>query len=160
MVFFSYLTFTRYYNTNYIIINPIFFFGCGQILFYFIFSYYVQKKVIDKNIFLILFLFLLSPPIILALERGNNDLTIFFLFIIGFFSSSFLRGLFLGIATALKVYPIFLFIVYFLLKKINKSFLLGLLITSPLILFTLLQINIYIGNTSVSFSSSFEYSFT
>ena len=74
---------------------------------------------------------------------------------IGFLNSSFIRGLLLGIATALKVYPIFLIIIYFLINKLNRSFLFGLLLTSPLILFTMLQLNIYIGNTGISYSANF-----
>ena len=137
------------------LINPVTFFGYSQILFYFIYAYYAQSKVTNIGILIILFCLLFSPPLLLALERGNNDLTIFFLIMIGFLSSSFIRGLLLGIAIALKVYPVFLIIIYFLLNKLNRSFLFGLLLTSPLILFTMLQLNIYIGNTEVSFSGNF-----
>ena len=137
------------------LINPVALFGYGQMLLYFIYVYYVQSVVTNKGILIILFCLLFSPPLLLALERGNNDLTIFFLIIIGFLNSSFIRGLLLGIATALKVYPIFLIIIYFLLNKLNRSFFFGLLITSPLILFTMLQLDIYIGNTEISFSANF-----
>ena len=137
------------------LINPVTFFGYSQILFYFIYAYYAQSKVTNIGILIILFCLLFSPPLLLALERGNNDLTIFFLIMIGFLSSSFIRGLLLGIAIALKVYPVFLIIIYFLINKLNRSFLFGLLLTSPLILFTMLQLNIYIGNTEVSFSGNF-----
>ena len=136
-------------------INPVLFFGYSQILFFFLYVYYLQSKIFNYETLIVLLIILFSPPILLLLERGNNDLIIFFLITISISSSSFLRGFLLGLATALKVYPIILFIVYFLFKKVNKNFIFGVLITLPLIIYTFLHLKIYIGNTAMSFSANF-----
>ena len=78
------------------------------------------------------FPFLFSPPVVLAMERCNNDLLMFFLVVLGVFvgrgwESCFKRWfggcLFLG-ATLLKLFPVFSF--YFFLRDNWKTSLLYL----------------------------------
>ena len=63
------------------------------------------------------FLFILSPPVLLALERCNNDLLMFFLIVLGIWIGrktvgklpNFLCGVLILCATFLKVFPVFAF---------------------------------------------------
>ena len=79
------------------------------------------------------FLFIFSPPVILALERCNNDLFIFFLIVlavwIGKSSASriqnWVAGSLLFLATVLKVFPVFAF--YMFLRRSWKDTLMILL---------------------------------
>ena len=94
------------------------------------------------------------------LERGNMDCIVFFLLFFSFLSKNYLSGFLIGIAASLKVYPIFILPFYFFFKKFNKSFFIGFTITLPLIFWTFLQLNTLIGQTPISFSTSFGiYSF-
>lgn len=63
------------------------------------------------------FLFILSPPVLLALERSNNDLLMFFLIVLGIWIGrktvgrlqNLLCGVLILCATFLKVFPVFAF---------------------------------------------------
>ena len=132
---------------------PHIFLGNIQIIIYLfttiaVFSYFKQIKFI--NLFIIL-----SPPIFLLFDRGNNDLIIFLLILISIYTNSFLSGVIIGLAAALKIYPLFLFLIFLYIKKKKSFFLIGFLITLPLIYFSFSDLYIYITSTSISFSSSF-----
>ena len=132
---------------------PHIFLGNIQIIIYLfttiaVFSYFKQIKFI--NLFIIL-----SPPIFLLFDRGNNDLIIFLLILISIYTNSFLSGVIIGVAAALKIYPLFLFLIFLYIKKKKSFFLIGFLITLPLIYFSFSDLYIYITSTSISFSSSF-----
>ena len=132
---------------------PHIFLGNVQLIIYLfitiaIFSYFKQIKFI--NLFIIL-----SPPIFLLFDRGNNDLIIFLLILISIYTNSFLSGMIIGVAAALKIYPLFLFLIFLYIKKKKSFFLIGFLITLPLIYFSFSDLYIYVTSTSISFSSSF-----
>lgn len=134
-------------------INPINLFGYSQIFFYTVISIYFLFKV--KKNFLIYFFIFFSPPVFLIFDRGNNDMFIFFLICLSALNKKIISGLLIGIASALKVYPLFLVPIIFILKKDKLYFTIGIITSLPIIIFTFLQINIFIENTSISFSSSF-----
>lgn len=133
--------------------NPINLFGYFQILFYTVISIYFLLKV--KKNFLINFFIFFSPPIFLIFDRGNNDMFIFFLIYLSILNKKIISGLLIGVASALKVYPLFLVPIIFILRKDKLYFTIGFIISLPIVIFTFLQINIFIENTSISFSSSF-----
>ena len=138
--------------------NPAIIIGVIQLFIYILFAKIILLQT-KKNFYLYLFM-LFSPPMLLMLERGNMDCIIFFLLFFSFLSKNYLSGFLLGLAASLKVYPIFILPFYFFFKKLNKSFFIGFIITLPLILWTFFQLNILIGQTPISFSTSFGiYSF-
>ena len=94
---------------------------------------------------------------ILMLERGNNDLSIFFILFLSIISRNYLSGLLLGLAISLKIFPIVLLPAFVILNKVNKKFILGFLVTVPLIIWALFNIKTSITNTDVvaSFGASF-----
>jgi len=91
------------------------------------------------------------------MERGNNDLSIFFILFLSIISRNYLSGLLLGLAISLKIFPIVLVPAFIILNKVNKKFLLGFLTTIPFIIWALLNIKTSITNTDVvaSFNASF-----
>ena len=84
----------------------------------------------DYRYWYLCFLFIFSPPILLAMERCNNDLLMFFLIVTGIWIGrnsvskvqNWLCGTLLLIATILKVFPVFAYII-FLKKNWKSSFL-------------------------------------
>lgn len=138
--------------------NPVIILGISQLIIYIFFAKIILLQV-KENFYLYLFI-LFSPPILLMLERGNMDCIVFFLLLFSFLSKNYLSGVLIGIAASLKVYPIFILPFYFFFKKFNKKFFIGFAMTLPLIFWTFLQLNTLIGQTPISFSTSFGiYSF-
>lgn len=138
--------------------NPVIILGITQLIIYTLFAKLILLQT-KENFYIYLFV-LFSPPILLMLERGNMDCIVFFLLFFSFLSKNYLSGFLIGIAASLKVYPIFVLPFYFFFKKFNKSFFIGFTITLPLIFWTFLQLNTLIGQTPISFSTSFGiYSF-
>jgi len=135
--------------------NPVYLFGTFQIIIYLIFSKIILFK--NKSFNYIYFLVLFSPVMILMLERGNNDLSIFFILFLSIISRNYLSGLLLGLAISLKIFPIVLLPAFVILNKVNKKFILGFLVTVPLIIWALFNIKTSITNTDVvaSFGASF-----
>ena len=138
--------------------NPANILGILQLFLYILFSKII---LLQTNKYFYIYLFILfSPPILLMLERGNMDSTIFFLLLLSFISNNYISGFLIGLAASLKVYPIFILPFYFFFQKFNKSFFIGFILTLPLIFWTFLQLNTLIGQTPISFSTSFGvYSF-
>ena len=105
-------------------------------------------------------IFLFSPPTLLAIERGNTDAAVFFLTFVPllvFSSSKLLQGFFLGLATALKIFPVFGYLA-FLRKRphiLPKSLVLGALLAAPLLISTALDIPRYIQTTARGFGASY-----
>ena len=128
-------------------------FGYMQIFIYLSFAVFYLVRV--KKNFLLNSLIIFSPPIFLIFDRGNNDLLIFFLIYLSIYSQRGVSGFLIGLAAALKIYPLFLAPFIFFYSKGKFYFLFGFLLTLPLIIFSFSQLNIFIGNTSISFSSSF-----
>ena len=135
--------------------NPVYIFGILQIIIYLVFSKIILIK--NKSFFFLYFLVLFSPTMILMMERGNNDLSIFFILFLSIISRNYLSGLLLGLAISLKIFPIVLVPAFIILNKVNKKFLLGFLTTIPFIIWALLNIKTSITNTDVvaSFHASF-----
>lgn len=135
--------------------NPVYLFGIFQIIIYLIFSKIILIK--NKSFNYLYFLVLFSPVMILMLERGNNDLSIFFILFLSIISRNYLSGLLLGLAISLKIFPIVLLPAFIILNKVNKKFILGFLVTVPLIIWALFNIKTSIANTDVvaSFGASF-----
>ena len=135
--------------------NPVYLFGTFQIIIYLIFSKIILFN--NKSFNYIYFLVLFSPVMILMLERGNNDLSIFFILFLSIISRNYLSGLLLGLAISLKIFPIVLLPAFVILNKVNKKFILGFLVTVPLIIWALFNIKTSITNTDVvaSFGASF-----
>lgn len=133
--------------------DPYKLFGYGQIFIYFSFlgSYLIKIK---KN-FLLTSLVVFSPPILLIFDRGNNDLFIFFLVFLSIYKEKIISGFLFGLASALKIYPLFLFPFILFYKRDKKKFIIGFLFTIPIIIISFSQLNIFLGNTAISFSSSF-----
>ena len=99
----------------------------SALLFYFVFFKFITiKKFQDLFIYILV---ILSPPVMLAIERGNADLFIFFLcfaflylirkknLILNFFSY-----ILIFISSLLKFYPIFLVFIFFKRNFWNKIF--------------------------------------
>jgi len=138
--------------------NPVIIMGVIQLFIYILFAKIILLQT-NKNFYLYFFI-LFSPPLLLMMERGNMDCFIFFLLFTSILTKNYSSGFLLGLAASLKVYPIFILPFYFFFKKFNKKFFIGFIITLPLILWTFLQLNILIGQTPISFSTSFGiYSF-
>jgi len=138
--------------------NPAIIMGVIQLFIYILFAKIILLQT-NKNFYLYFFI-LFSPPLLLMMERGNMDCFIFFLLFTSILTKNYSSGFLLGLAASLKVYPIFILPFYFFFKKFNKKFFIGFIITLPLILWTFFQLNILIGTTPISFSTSFGiYSF-
>lgn len=99
-----------------------------------------------------------SPVSLLLIERGNIDAIAFSILFISLIltSSLFLRVVFIGMASCIKLFPIVSFLVFFR-KKIytNTQFYLGLLIILPLLLSAFSSIQHSINSTSYGFGVSF-----
>ena len=133
--------------------TPHTFLGNSQLIIYLFITiaiFFCFKEIKIINLFIIL-----SPPIFLLFDRGNNDLIIFLLILISIYTNSLLSGVIIGIAAALKIYPLFLFLIFLYIRKKRYSFLIGFLITLPLIYISFNDLYIYVTSTSISFSSSF-----
>jgi hypothetical protein len=115
-----------------------------------IYSYKINYKLFP--------LILFSPVTLFAIERGNIEAITFSVLFIPLLltSSLFVQSFFIGIASAIKVFPIIGYIALLKskLKDIYKIFL-GGAIALPLIVYTLLYIPKYINNTLYGFYSSF-----
>ena len=103
--------------------------------------------------FLISAILLLSPAVMLGVERGNNDLIIFILLVLAvFFLNHKIRALdyvayfFLLLASMLKLYPIASFLVFVRIIKNNKKFW----------IFTLFSLSFFAAYTLLSLSD-FQY---
>jgi len=119
----------------------------------------------SKKEFFIYFLAMLSPPAMLAVERGNTDLFIFFLCFLYIFllrKSNFFLSIFsyilILLSSLLKFYPIFLVFLFFKKNLLNKIFsILIFFIFFIYILFNLTDIYLIKDNTHESFFFSYGY---
>lgn len=113
-----------------------------------------------KYNYLMLPILLFSPITLLAIERGNNDATTFFFTFIAFilpFNSKPIQALMLGIASSLKIFPIFAFFAFLVSSKNHrtKATLIGCIITVPLMILSFSEIPAIIENTSYGFGVSY-----
>jgi hypothetical protein len=105
-------------------------------------------------------LFLFSPISLLAIERGNIDAsTFFFTFvpILAFGFSRTLQSLFIGMASALKVFPILGYLAFAQRRPpfFAKEAALGVVLAAPLIIFSFRNIHAMLDGTSRGFNISY-----
>ena len=99
-----------------------------------------------------------SPVSLLLIERGNIDAIAFSILFLSLIltSSIFLRVIFIGIASSIKLFPIVSFLTMYKKKNYDtKQFFMGLLLVLPLIFYAFLQIQYIISSTSYGFGASF-----
>lgn len=97
--------------------------------------------------------FLFSPITLLAVERGNTDAATFFVVFVPllfFASSGFIQGLFLGLASSLKIYPVFGYVAFIRRRwgVVDKGVVLGFLVAAPLMIVSALEIPRILAGTS------------
>jgi hypothetical protein len=103
-----------------------------------------------------------NPIVLLAVERGNTDAMVFSLIFIPlllFRKSVFFRIFFLGLATAFKIFPVFAYIALTLFhrRKNLLSAMLGVGLSAPLVVFTMLQLPKIIAGTPKGFSYAYGF---
>ena len=132
-----------------------------NIIFLFIVVSFFNQSNYFKNYFLVFFI--ISLPVILAIERANSDILIFFMmYLISKYKNLFLSHILIIFSTLCKFYPI-CFGVIFLFQKIVKKIFLNISITAFFfILFLIHQYEnlIQIFNNSAQFSGSGVYQFS
>ena len=158
--------FDRLFNLPYIWIpivsfinldNEIFF---NLVIFLFIFFYcYSVLKIINllncNYKILISIMLIFSSSSMLLIERGNTDMLIFPLILYSALIPNFLKSSgFIFLATILKVYPIFAFIINF---KDKKKFLLSVLFSILAFLTFFKEIKFFYSNTSAENDVSFTF---
>jgi hypothetical protein len=105
-------------------------------------------------------LFLFSPISLLAIERGNIDASTFFVTfvpLLAFSSSRSLQSFFIGLASALKVFPILGYVAFIRRRPpfLAKEVLLGAVLATPLIILAFWNIGAMLAGTSRGFSISY-----
>jgi len=103
-----------------------------------------------------------NPIVLLAVERGNTDAMVFsliFMPLLLFRKSVFFRIFSLGIATAFKIFPIFAYLALMLFhrRKNLLSAMLGVGLSAPLVIFTMLQLPAIIAGTPKGFSYAYGF---
>ena len=106
-------------------------------------------------------LLIFNPVLLLAIERGNTDALLFSLIFIPLliFKSNALRVFFLGLATSLKIFPVFAYVAWsWLCRKRNlNSVLLGVGFSLPLVIASLIQLQNIIANTPKGFGYAYGF---
>ena len=97
-----------------------FYFYIFPLIINFIFIFYIVRSINPKKIldYLLLLLILISPPILLILERVNIDILIFLgILLIVYFNKSFINFLLILILSLIKYYPLTLIVNFFIERK-------------------------------------------
>ena len=97
-----------------------FYFYILPLIMNFIFIFYLVRSINPKKIldYLLLLLILISPPVLLILERGNLDILIFLgILLIVYFNKSFVNIIVILILSLIKYYPFALIINFFIGKE-------------------------------------------
>ena len=84
------------------------------------------------------FLLCLSPPILLAIERGSTNILVFLLMLAGVWRAAMPGGVALGLAAALKFFPAVGIVIVAL--RANYKFLVGVALAAPLIVWAFMQL--------------------
>jgi hypothetical protein len=119
------------------IVVILFFIGIG--IFWF-------SKKFDNLTYFILFIVILSPPVMLGVERSNIELIIFFILSLSLFTNSYssISALFIFVfAAILKLHPVFGFL-YLLKEHKRKFWILFLTASGIFLLYALLSISDFI----------------
>jgi Glycosyltransferase family 87 len=104
-----------------------------------------------------------NPVVLLTVERGNTDALIFSLIFIPlllFRRSDFLRVLFLGLASALKIFPIIAYLALAMFRN-SKSLIgvvFGIIFSAPLVIYSIFQLPQIMANTPKGFGYAYGFS--
>ena len=152
LLHFPFLEFKKFYQLYFpLIINILFLFV--------ILSFFTQTNSF-KSYFLVFFV--ISLPVILAIERANTDILIFLMmYLISKYKNLFINHILIIFSTLLKFYPI-CFGVVLLFHKIIKKIFINILIVALFLIFFLIHQHenlILIFNNSAQFSGSGPYQF-
>ncbi len=120
-------------------LDPVLVVGYGQILALAGAALITVRRLKHTGERWLLIALLCSPPIVLLLERGNSDTLIFLLCLLSLRGHSVGRGIAIGLAAALKLYPLVWFLPLWGLTGKRAPLVLGLSLTAPLWGWTLLQ---------------------
>ncbi len=107
--------------------------------------------------------FAFSPVTLLAIERGNVDATVFFLMfapMLIFRRGTLIISAFIGLAGALKIFPLsaYLVLAFPKFKEKRTASLLGLIIAAPLILISISELPTILAETTQGFNVSYGLS--
>lgn len=100
------------------------------------------------------FLVFFSPPALLLLERGNTDGVVMLLTLFALWRGAFAGGAALGLAVALKIFPLF-GIAAALLHPTWRRGLAGLVVAAPLSVWSLRQTSAMVAATPGAYSTAF-----
>jgi len=114
--------------------DPVLFFGIAQLVAFFGLGLWLSRQ---KEGYLA-FLLCISPPILIAIERGSTNIFVFLLMLFGVWRASVLGGAALGFATALKFFPAAAIGIVAL--KANYRFAVGVALVAPLIVWAFMQL--------------------
>ena len=151
------IPFVETFNKFYFIIFPIL---INLLFIYVVINFFEFKNLIE---YFLIFVFIFSPSLILAIERANIDIIIFLLTIfIAYNKKIFLNYLFIIFAALSKFYPITLISVFLFEKNLKKIILNSLFVftvISVIYFFQLNEIN-KIFNNSQQFKAGGIYNFS
>ena len=134
--------------------DPYVLFGFGQ----YIILLYIYQRVISRiseiKPLLYVSAICFSPPVLLLLERGNNDGMVLVLCLVMTLSNSaFVRGVLVATAAGLKLFPIFSIFGAVGSKRIG--FFVGFAVFSPLFIWALMEFDRIDNNTPIGITASF-----
>ena len=112
---------TEVFFKNKIFRNSYFLLAIYAIYFYFLFLLIISNHFDLKNRshLILFFLFIFSPTTLLAIERANIDIIIFLILIlICYYRSNILSLILVSISSYAKLYPVFLCLIFYLIRKI------------------------------------------
>ena len=152
-----YIPLIESYKNFYFFVFPLLF---NLLFIYVIVNFFKFKNYIE---YFTIFPFMLSPSIILSIERANIDIIIFLLLVFISFNKKILLNYFpLIFATLLKFYPLSLAIIFFFEKKFAK--IIFQLIIFFILIFSFLYFQydelVKIFNNSMQFSARGVYNFS
>jgi len=130
------------------IFDPYIFFGTFQLIIYPIMFWKMSSYFIDLKSLLYFTALYFSPPILLLLERGNNDGIVFLIVLMATITANKLfKGTLLSLAIGLKLFPILGLIGIH--RWFDKKFIFGMMIFLPLIIWSIFDVFQIITNTPV-----------
>ena len=151
------IPFVETFSKFYFVIFPIL---INLLFIYIVINFFEFKNLVE---YFVIFLFIISPSVILAIERANIDIIIFLLTIyISYNKKIFLNYLFIIFAALSKFYPITLVSIFLFeknLKKISLNLLFVITIILIIYFFQLEEINKIFSN-SKQFKATRIYNFS
>ena len=130
------------------IFDPYIFFGTLQLIIYPIIYWKISQYLNDLKPLIYFTTIYFSPPILLLLERGNNDGLVFIIILMATITTNkIFKGTFFSLAIGLKLFPVLGLIG--INRWFDKKFVYGMIIFLPLIIWSILDIFQIITNTPV-----------